>query len=65
MKTDSTTAGTFTIVGGTIEDAVSTTARTATHAVENTGVKRGIDRRNASATSGVIKKSTPTATTEE
>jgi len=64
MKADTTTAGAFTVAGGTTKDVGSIAARAATHAVGNAAVKRGIGRRNASATSGVVKQSVPTATTE-
>ena len=65
MKTDTVTTGTSTIRSGLTEDTGSAAAHAATHAVENTAVKHSIGRRNASATSGVTKKSAPTTTTEE
>ena len=60
MKTDTMTTGAPTVAGGTIEDASPTTAHAATHAVGIAAAKH--DKRNASITSGVVKK---TATTEE
>ena len=53
-----------TIASGATEDAGSTAAHVVTHAVENAAGKCGFGGRNASATSGVVKQSVPTATTE-
>ena len=62
MKTDTVMTRAPTVAGGTIEGAVSTAARVATHAVAITAVKHDTSARNAPITSGVMKR---TATTEE
>jgi hypothetical protein len=61
-KTDTVTTGTTIVAGETTEDVGSTAARVATHPLGIAAVKHIINKRDASITSGFMKR---TATTEE